>query len=327
VETNDRRIVEHLSDYFAPYLAKPSTPDFTVSALQMPEPDLGLAFVDWPRDPGKTGRKDSYADLPDGRVVRKARTGMQSLLGRDVCMTFGPCLDNLNQAVNFVIARLLAKKVHDGWTICHAAAVTSGPKGLAIAGIAGAGKSTLSLHLMATGVDFVSNDRLLVKAREGGCAMAGVPKQPRVNPGTVLTTPNLGEVIPASRRQQLKGLPKAELWELEEKYDILIEHIYGPERQKLRAPLDTFLILDWHRDAAEPTAFRDVELAERPDLLEAVMKPAGVFYVEADGTPAPPRRPDATEYLRQLADVRIVEATGRAEFDVAVEFCRDLLRD
>ena len=59
-------------------------------------------------------------------------------------------------------------------------------RGIGIAARAGAGKSTLALHLLSSGLSFVSNDRLLIKAGASGPELAGIPKMPRVNPGTLL---------------------------------------------------------------------------------------------------------------------------------------------
>lgn len=327
VETNNVVLRDRLADYFR-YWRRSSANGvsrLSVIAIEMPPPDLPVRLLDWPRDPGKVGRKDAYADIEGGRVVRKVRTGMQYLIGGGLRLCFGPCLRNENQVVNFVVSQFIGQFMSRGFALCHAAGVTTGRRGLAIAGIAGAGKSTLALKLMESGINFVSNDRLLVNTSEIGVRIAGVPKQPRINPGTALSLRSLHGVLPEPRRQALSQLPQPELWELEEKYDVDIGRTYGEDRWKIASPLDGFLILNWQRTAAEPTRFARVQLNEREDLLQAVMKPPGPFYEPPEDVPHGIYRMPAREYLDRLASVPIYEATGKVDFAEAVAFCRSVI--
>ena len=50
------------------------------------------------------------------------------------------------------------------------------------------------------------------------------------------------------------------------------------------APLAGFLVLNWQRDADADLALQRVELAQRRDLLAAIMKSPGPFYQYADGS-------------------------------------------
>ena len=67
-----------LRDYFAhvPAPDAASRPDLELIAIESapPEPP-DWDFVDWKREPGKTGRKDAYLDLPDGRLARYYELG------------------------------------------------------------------------------------------------------------------------------------------------------------------------------------------------------------------------------------------------------------
>jgi HprK-related kinase B len=112
----------------------------------------------------------------------------------------------------------------------------SGP-GLALAGLSGMGMSTLALHVMQLGADFVSNDRLMVERRGGGLTMHGVAKMPRVNPGTVLHNPCLAPVIPEEERVRFEDLSPDELWTLEHKYDAFIAECFGPGRFRWVCPM------------------------------------------------------------------------------------------
>ena len=327
VRSNRATLIAELAAYFADLTAPPAPPaDLSVVAIEAEPPHLPLAFRDWPREPGKVGKKERYADLPDGRVVLKSRTGMQFLLSKNGLMAVGPCLANVNQVINFMISEYIGKRLGEGWALCHAAAVALDGQGIGIAARAGGGKSTLALHLMSAGLSFVSNDRLLVRGAGAFSEAAGVPKMPRVNPGTLLHNPDLRRLLPNERRLALERLSPSELWRLEEKYDVLVRDVYGPGRCLYRAPLRALIVLNWAHDASGPACFEHVRLAERLDLLDLIMKSPGVFHHDARGRGTPATdRPDPGAYVRALANVVVYEATGKAEFDVGVGFCRRLL--
>ncbi len=327
LRTNSRALRDVLADYFADLVvAEVPRADIRITALQTEPPRFPLEYRDWPREPGKVGKKERYADTPDGRVVFKTRTGMQFLLARDELMAVGPCVKNPNQVINFVISQYLGRRLDEGWALCHAAGVAWNGHGIGIAARAGAGKSTLALHLMSTGLSFVSNDRLLIQATTARTELAGVPKMPRVNPGTLLHNPDLAGILPSERREELERLDPGELWQLEEKYDVMVRDVYGPGRCLYRAPLRALIVLNWARTADRAARFEPVELGARQDVLELVMKSPGVFHRDAEGrSAAETARPEPDVYLRTLAGVPVYEATGRADFDVGVGFCRRLL--
>ena len=277
LDTNSAELARLLKHYFEPFLDANGDVDIQLTALEMPAPELGLNFVDWKRDAGKVGRKDSFIDLTDGRVCRKVRTGMQYLLSDKECLVFGECLKNDNQVVNFLISQYITWLMHRNNALCHAAALSRHGEGFAIAAFSGGGKSTLALHLMRKGFDFVSNDRTLIEKCEDGVYMSGVPKQPRINPGTVLNNPALVNVIPENRLEQLAKIKQQEIWDLEEKYDADVEEIFGAGKFQLYAKLNAFVILNWKRNGSTPTEFNRVDIRQRSDLLAAVMKSPGPF--------------------------------------------------
>jgi HprK-related kinase B len=92
----------------------------------------------------------------------------------------GDCLANPNQVVNFINSRYLNWLMRDGGLLLHAAGVARGDAGVALTGFPGAGKSTLALHLMREGYNFVSNDRLVIRVDASRLRMDGLPKHPRV---------------------------------------------------------------------------------------------------------------------------------------------------
>jgi HprK-related kinase B len=322
LETNSAELAQRLASYFKPFLNNDAVADIQLTALEMPPPELGLEFIDWKLEAGKTGRKDSFIDLVDGRVCRKVRSGLQYLLSDKECMVFGECLKNQSQVINFLIEQYITWLMHRGNALCHAAALSRNGEGFAIAAFSGGGKSTLALHLMRKGFDFVSNDRTLIEKHEDGVYMNGVPKQPRVNPGTVLNNPALLDVIPESRRQQLAKIDPQEIWDLEEKYDADVEAIFGPGKFQLHAKLNAFVILNWKRDDSTPTQFKRVDISQRLDLLAAVMKPPGPFYLlPGSRTPSHIVEKNPDDYIPVLSEIDVYEVTGAVDFDWAVDFC------
>jgi HprK-related kinase B len=324
LRSNAAAVLDAVADYLALFSAEPGPCDTTVLAYETEVLELPMPFSDWVRAPGKVGKKEAYADVDDGWIVRKVRTGMHFLLGTSLRVAAGPCLANINQVVNFVNAALVSHRLGQGWTLCHAAGVARGDRGLGIAGTSGAGKSTLALHVMNEGLSFVSNDRLLIK-RQGHTRMSGIPKHPRINPGTALNNATLRDVLPEARRAALQTMATAELWALEEKYDADIGSLYDG-RWTSAADLAGFILLDWSHDHDGPTVIETIDLAERSDLWPALFKHPGPLHVDGEGKRAEntvdvPAQP----YLDALVDVPVFEIRGRVDFPTAVAHCLEVL--
>ncbi|MBN7797561.1 HprK-related kinase B [Parahaliea mediterranea] len=325
VRCNSPALLERLRRYFTQVASGAPAPAEAVelTVLERPAPTLDLDFANWSREAGKRGRKDSYADLADGRVIHKVRTGMVFLQSQGQRIAAGPCLANDNQVINFIINQYMNALQQRDWLICHAAALVGEGGALALAGFSGGGKSTLMLHLMAGSMRFLSNDRLFIRRDEPGVAARGVPKLPRVNPGTLLNNPRLRALLDPRRRAECEALSPAQLWELEEKYDVPIADIYGRDRFASRGPLAALLVLNWRHGSGEPTQIEPVELASRRDLLAAIMKSPGPFYCDSHGRFPGDRVPlDEERYLAALAGVPVYEARGAVDFTRAAEHCR-----
>jgi HprK-related kinase B len=343
VRSNSAPLLDALRDYFGDLAQSASWPDrgpaatsaasaeVVLQAIEAAPCDFGFVFRAWPREAGKPEQKEQFCDLKDGRVVLKVRTRLQFLIGRQELLAVGPCLANSNQIINFINSQCISRRLHEGWSLCHAAGVAQpgprGARGIGIAARAGAGKSTLALHLMSSGLSFVSNDRLLIKDTGRGPALVGIPKMPRVNPGTLLNNPDLRGILSDERQRQLAPLSREQIWNLEEKYDVLVDRIYGKGRIVYRADLAGLMILNWNwHGASVPTRFEAVDLAARPDLLELIMKSPGVFHRDHAGRRAvETARPDPAAYLDATRRTPVWEATGRPEFELGVSFCRRLL--
>jgi HprK-related kinase B len=285
LRSNSGALVEKLRDYFAHVVATAGNPDIDVIAIERAPLQTGLKFIDWKREPGKSGRKDAYLNFPGGRLVLKVRTGMLFLQSESACIAAGPCLEYDNQVINFINAQYMNWLQHRQWLICHAAGMVHNGRGFGIAGFSGGGKSTLMLHLMDHGeVKYLTNDRLFVKPIDDNVVARGIPKLPRVNPGTIVHNPRLHPLIPAPQRESLLQLPPEKLWELEEKYDVDVEQVYGKGRIVPEVPLSAFLVLNWKRDGTAPLGVNAVDLGQRRELLGAIMKSPGPFYQYPDGS-------------------------------------------
>jgi HprK-related kinase B len=324
VHTNARSLYDKLARYYADFAGDDAPADIEVTAIECPAPVLDLPFATKEREPGKTKIKEQFVDYADGRVVRKLLTGMIFAFGGGRNYAFGPCTDNDNQVVNFINNRFIERVIRQGSLLFHAAGVADAGRGLVMSGFSGAGKSTLALRIMARGTDFVSNDRIMVRRDAGGLTMYGIPKMPRVNPGTVLFDDHLASVMSEEDRRRFSALPQSELWDLEHKYDAMIDDCYGPGRFRLQCPMLGLVILTWKR-TGEPMRAARADLRQRRDLLPAFMKDVGLFF-ESDGPGQAGAAPTADDYLALLADCPVLEISGGVDFEGAAGACLDFLR-
>lgn len=319
VISNSLPLLTGLRRYYQNWIIDSGTErDLEVIALEGPVIDPGLLQVKTP-DPGKTRIKEEFREIPGGRVVRKRLTGMLFVFGSGVNLALGPCEDNANQVINFINNRYLQWMLDRGCLLFHAAGVSRNQTGLALAGFAGRGKSTVTLRLIREGWCFVSNDRLLIRKEEKGNALYGVAKHPRVNPGTLLADPVLRTVLSEGDRRRYADLPSDRLWGVEHKHDVYLDEIFGKEKMtpSLKAPFSTLILLNWRRDGG-PARFHRVTLRERSDLMDTFIKSPGLFYQPNPDRPQPDF--SETRYLELLHRTPVFEVTGGVDFDAAARF-------
>ena len=322
VISNTEALSDALADYFKEFVAASGTPEIVITAHEGSAPEIDLEFNVKQPDPGKAKIKEEWVDLQDGRIVRKRLTGMHFMFGHGENLAIGPCLKNSNQVINFINNRFIEWKLNQGGLLGHAAGVAFGGRGLSLAGFSGAGKSTLALHLMSKGTIFVSNDRVMIEENGEGLTMFGVAKQPRINPGTALHNPDLSRIVEPELRQEFLSMPAEELWQLEHKYDALIDECYGTDKFNLKSSMDGLVILNWKRDGG-PMKATIVDPMERKDLLPAFMKDTGLFYL-----PDNPERqgdPDMETYAMMLKKTRLIEISGGVDFDKAADICLEFM--
>ncbi|MFW5499811.1 MULTISPECIES: HprK-related kinase B [unclassified Maridesulfovibrio] len=325
---NSSDLLTDLNNYFKEFLVDAEKGDILITAHECPAVDLGLEYTVKQPDPGKTKIKEEFHDLPDGRVVYKRLTGMIFVFGGGENIAIGPCIENSNQLINFINNRFIEFKLNNGCYLGHAAGVIENGRGIAMAGFSGMGKSTLALHLMSRGTTFVSNDRIMAEenAEDNGnsLTMYGVAKQPRINPGTALNNPDLSCIVAPEDKEKFISMPKEELWELEHKYDALIDECYGKDKFILKAPMSGLVILNWQRDNSE-TEIKIVDPKERKDLLPAFMKGTGLFYLP--DSPKNEMDPDVDAYADFLSKTTLIEISGGVDFDKAADACLKFMKE
>ena len=309
VETNSLRLASRLQSYFADYLARDhgqsdarlravvGKPEFDASAMQI-----------WSR-PATPSRlpKESYRDDGEVRRIYKNRTGVLISLSPEGASIVGDLDEHANQVVNLVGTLFGLSLLEHGYVMVHASAVVSESDGHALIflGNSGSGKSSLALQMIERGgYAFLSNDRVLMRADPEGVTIAGLPKKPRVNPGTLLASPALSRLVPRPRRRVYEQLPREELWRLEEKTDVDVEHELGA-RSRLTASLGRVFSLEW-RPAGEGLQQCDLEPDGALAALESTAKDFGPYDLRVG------RRDASPEFRRIIERVPFVRVTGRA---------------
>ncbi|MEW8143704.1 MAG: HprK-related kinase B [Candidatus Thiodiazotropha endolucinida] len=328
IRSNSQSLLDRLAGYFHHLPKTRALATIEVTAIESDKLETGLPFIDWRREAGKSGRKDAYVELTDGRLVLKVRTGMLFLQSEQWRIAVGPCEEYDNQLINFINSQVMNWLQQREWLICHAAGLILNNHAIAMAGFSGGGKSTLMLHLMEHPKSrYLTNDRLFLRRRGVGVEAVGIPKLPRINPGTVVNSSRLSPLIDEQRREQLLRLPQQELWELEEKFDVDVERLYGRDRIDTSTPVsfEAMVILNWSRDERAPVKMTKVDIAQRSELLNAVMKSPGPFFQDSLGEFISDDEPlQPAPYLDLLKRVPIYEVTGKIDFAGLKELCLKL---
>jgi HprK-related kinase B len=224
--------------------------------------------VDVARRPGKRV-KEAYYDVPEGRIVLKKRTGVVVFVKDEDRYLVGDLFDNLNQLVNQINEVFVQDFTERGYVLIHASAVVDGYGcGLVFCSDSGIGKSSVAVALLECGFRFLSNDRVLLKTRGNAVHLVGVPKKPRVNPGTILAIPSLHRLLSRKEFVKYAAMDREELWPLESKHDVEVSDIFGADKLALSGTLNTIYLLGWERKDAAP----EVEPVS-PDAGLALLRP------------------------------------------------------
>jgi len=311
VQTNDLNVWTALRLYYDPWVVRETPADAAVVRLvhdgSVTPPD---GFQDVVRADGRKV-KESAREGDGERLILKRTTGVLMGVRPGHAWATGDIAGNLNQAINLVNHCYARAVLARGHLLLHASAVSWNGRTAALAGPPGAGKSTAALHLVEAGYRFLSNDRVLTKPLDDCVEALGYPKQPRVNPGTLLSHPRLRHRLPPAERRILEAMTPADLWDLERKSDVDLNAIYVKGTMELRGDLKALVLLRWTRDGVGLDA-RRLPLARALAAVPLVHKDLGVFDIDRPlDTPPPP--PDLGAYARLFARIAVVEVRGRVQ--------------
>ena len=291
VHTNDARVAAGLGDYFAPYrstdAAAGALPVFVIHGEPVYDP---ARMRDVPR--GERSVKEATYDAADARIVLKRRTGVTIYIAEPEHYAVGDMTRDLHQAVNAISMVFTKAMLRRGYVMLHASAGLGEDGGIAFAAPSGTGKSTMALALLDDGYQFVTNDRLLVRPAGGVVEMVGVPKIPRVSPGTLLRLPKLTSRLPQEARLRYERMAPEVLWAVEEKREVPVDAVYGPGTLRLAGRLRIVYVLQW-KPGGTGWEVRPLEGEERTMALRRMSKGMGVYDPHPPAPGEPQRLLDA----------------------------------
>lgn len=332
VQSNNQQLIDTLLSYFgdlAQYKTQPNANTRRLVAIQTEgttklEPLYQLAFKDWPREPGKIGRKEAVYDFADElsqpqRLVHKIKTGLFLWQNAQKPAVFGNLNRHPNQVINFILSQNLNHWQNAGWLLGHCAALQlKDQRGIAIAGVSGGGKSTLMLKLLEQAQGFISNDRVLFKAKTNSVMLRGIPKHPRINPGTIIHNPKLHSLI--SDHKPYLAMPDESLRSLEEKHDVPVQQLYDGVDYLSQTKLHQLYLLNWRLNENAVTQITKIDLAQREELLKGIMKSPGVFYQQQNQRfQQKGQAPIIKDYENLLQQTEVFEITGQINFEAATQ--------
>ena len=234
----------------------------------------------------------------------------------------GPVSHNFSQLVNLVGNVYGLHLVDGGGAMIHASAVCDAQgRAMAVMGQSGMGKSSVAVRLMEQGFDYISNDRVILEPHltEPTVKVHGLPKLPRVNPGTLLDGDKTRFILDPASQDRYASLPREELWKVEEKYDIEVDKLLG-RRWLLSGDLKAALVLNW-RHGGDGLRLQRLTPSQALTELKQVSKTFGVFDMRLvshkDSALAQTARrvpvyrvtgrPDPAQLARDLATGRLTE--------------------
>jgi HprK-related kinase B len=307
VFTNDVDVWAGLGRYYAPWVVDDVHEDAASVTLLQGDVDPGTGFGDVVRSDGKRV-KEAAREIDGGRLVLKRQTGVLMGIWPGRAAAAGDLRNNLNQAVNLVNHLYAADVMARGYRLFHASAVVRGERAVVLAGVPGAGKSTTALHFVEAGWRFLSNDRVLARALpDGRVEVRGYPKQPRVNPGTLVHHPRLRGLLKPDEQDALLAMAPEALWALERKSDVDLDALYGRGTVRLAARMAMLVVLRWRPGRVEAPSFRRLAGDELHEAASFVAKDLGAFGV---GEAATPCASDLDAYVELMRGVPVHEARG-----------------
>ncbi len=226
----------------------------------------------------------------------------------------------------WTIQEQIATRLRRSQLELHAATVEAGGRAIVLAGPKRAGKTTLSFHLMRSGlVRWLANDRAFLAAGESGARARGVPSATRIRAGTEAEFPELRAGLPPFGRLYLYN--SAELadpdpaWPTEPPELVLnpeqIARLLGVERTD-EAPIGSIILPEidpglegW---AVEPISAEEASAGIWANLFgDAARGREPTVFEELDGGRSAPDRKLADRIAGEVPGYRI--RLGRGAYD------------
>lgn len=307
VLVNHEELSRQVAEYFSPFASEPHEGGLKVYGLHGVDAYVNQDLITVL--PHHTGRpKEAVYDADGVRVILKTRTGIVHYAWGTSFFAVGDLEENPRQLLNLVSSALSFQLRSEGHIAIHAAGVSRAGRGVAIAGNSGSGKSTAALRVVEQeGLEFVSNDRIFLKRSGAEVTMAGVPKWPRVNPGTLLAIESLTPLMSPEDTEKYSAMPLGELWGVEHKHDVRVDEIYGASRVALDSRLDAVYALAWKREGGEPTMRRAGPAEMRQTL--------GPYYKSGLYDPGDGELPPAETFTQLIGDVPVMIVAGGIDMD------------
>jgi HprK-related kinase B len=142
--------------------------------------------------------------------------------------------------------------------------------------------------LLERGFDFLSNDRVIVRAGSQSVVAYGLPKQPRVNPGTLLAGTRTTSLLDEERQKRYRKMSDRELWKVEDKHDLDIGATLGRQWVPY-APLSFAVALQWRHDGKGLT-LEQLDPGQALEVLRGAAKTFGPFDLHLEERPDAPLR-------------------------------------
>ncbi len=162
---------------------------------------------------GEFHRSPCWIDAMHGRVIRDRRAPVLLLPSGDAPAGHRIVASRMDRWVRLFLMRVPRELatvacLRAGDLPLHASSIAVGGVTLAFAGPRRSGKTSLLLHLLgATGVQFVSNDRLMVEPRAGAAPMArGMPTIVTLREGTLDHAPAIRDRLRGRNYHSLRSL-------------------------------------------------------------------------------------------------------------------------
>jgi len=324
VLTNDSEVWTRLSRYLEPYVTTEDLTPATVVTLIQGHARVEGEFTDVARGPGLRAH-EAVQEVAGGRLVRRLKSGVILGLWPGRAVAVGDLRANLKEAINLIDASYAKTMLGRGYKLLHAAGVSRGGRGVALAGVPGAGKSTAGLHLLEAGFRFLSNDRILARPDPAGVDARGYPKQPQVHPGTMLHHPRLVSLLDPEERRALSALPTRDLWQHTDGRSraVDVEALYGPGTVCLQARLELLVLLTWTLDGTG-FAVRRLDADSALTRWPVYHKDLGAFDLDR-AISTTPTADDLAAYRNLMGQLTVVEVSGRPDFAALVDVVADLM--